>query len=293
MRVTPQMVSQRFIKNTHKSNESIANLQGQISSGRKFDKISDNPSVSLQGLAHRSSLMQIEQFQKNVQDGTDWLTATDDALGNVTNVLQRVRELMIEASNDTNSDSERKNSFAKEIQNLKEQLGNIANTTFGDRYLFSGINSTYPPYQNGTLTSTGQSPMVWNISQRQNVKINVTADTAFGMEVTGKKLFSTMDSIIQGLEYGESPNSSLSSIDEQLENVLTQRTIVGANQNMLELTANKLDQANFLNQKVLSEKVDTDIAKAYMELTTHETALKASLTAGAKIMQITLADFLR
>jgi flagellar hook-associated protein 3 FlgL len=292
MRVTPQMVSQRFIKNVHKSNEGIANLQGQISSGRKFEKISDNPSVTLQGLSHRSSLMQIEQYQKNVKDGTDWLMATDDALGSATEALQRVRELMIQASNDTINEDVRKN-MSKEIGTLKEQLGTIANTTFGERYLFSGLDSTAAPYDNGNLSTTDQSRMVWNIGQGQNVKINVSADSAFGMEADGTSLFTTLDSIIQGLANGENPNSFLTTFDKQMDNLLTQRAVVGANHNLLELAANKLDQTNFLTQKIWSEKEGTDLTKAYMELSAHETTLKASLSIGSKIMQITLADFLR
>jgi flagellar hook-associated protein 3 FlgL len=292
MRVTPQMFSQRFIKHVHKSNEAIANLQGQISSGRKFEKISDNPSVTLQGLSHRSSLMQMEQYQKNVKDGLDWLTATDDALGSATDVLQRVRELMVQASNDTLGEDVRKN-MADEIATLKDQLGNIANTTFGNRYLFSGVDTNTAPYQNGLLSSTGQSGMIWNIGQGQNVSINVTADAAFGMNVNGVSLFATIDSVIQGLKNGESPDTFLSAFDKQMDNVLAQRSKAGANHNLLELAGNKLDQANFLTQKIWSEIEGTDLTKTYMELSAHETTLKASLTVGSKIMPISLADFLR
>jgi flagellar hook-associated protein 3 FlgL len=290
MRVTPQMVSQQFIKNTQSNNAELAKIQQQIASGRKFGKISENPTDALKGLSNRSSLMQIEQYQKNVQDGIEWLTATEDALGSATDVLQRVRELMIQGSNDTVNEDVRQN-MAKEIKTLKEQLGSVVNSKFGEKYLFSGIDSKVAPYQNGTLANTGPNDMVWNISQGQNVKIIVTADSAFSID--GENLFATLDSIIQGLENGENPNSYLSAIDKHFDNVLTQRTIVGANHNMLELAANKLDQANFLTQKMWSEREGTDVAKAYMELSNQETTLKASLNAGSKIMTITLADFLR
>jgi flagellar hook-associated protein 3 FlgL len=292
MRVTPQMVSQQFIKNTQKNNAELAKIQQQIASGRKFDKISENPTDALKGLSNRSSLMQIEQYQKNVQDGIEWLTATDDALGSANDVLQRVRELMLQAGNDTVNEDVRKN-MAKEIQTLKEQLGSVANSKFGEKYLFSGLDSSAAPYQTGTLANIGPNETEWNISQGQSVKINVTADLAFGMEVDGENLFETLDSIIQELENGENPISFLSAMDKQMDNVLTQRTVVGANHNMLELAANKLDQANFLTQKMWSEREGTDVAKAYMELSTQETTLKASLNAGSKIMTITLADFLR
>jgi flagellar hook-associated protein 3 FlgL len=218
--------------------------------------------------------------------------ATDDALGSATDVLQRVRELMVQASSDTIGENVRKN-VATEIGNLKEQLGNLANSNFGDRYLFSGADITKAPYENGILTSTGQSGMVWNIGQGQNVKINLSADSAFGIEADGTSLFTTLDSIIQGLENGENPNSFLTAFDKKMDNVLTQRAVVGANHNMLELAGNKLDQTNFLTQKIWAEKEGTDLTKAYMELSAHETTLKASLSVGSRIMQITLADFLR
>jgi flagellar hook-associated protein 3 FlgL len=290
MRVTPQMMSQRFIKNTERNNSEIAKIQQQISSGRKFEKISDNPSDALKGLSYRSSLMQIEQYQKNVQDGIDWLTATDDALGNATDVLHRIRELILQASNDT-TDQNIKQNLANEMGNLKEQLGTVANTTFGGKYLFSGTNSSYPPYQNKMLTTVGQSEMIWNTGQGQNVKINASADSVFWVD--GQNIFSTIDTVISKLDKGENPSNYLSDIDGQINNVLNQRTGVGANQNMLTIAASKLDQANFLTQKVWSDKEGTDIAKAYMELSAQETTLRASLNSGAKIMQITLADFLR
>lgn len=292
MRITSQMASQRFIKNTHKNNEEIAKIQEQISSGRKFNKISDNPSVALQGLNHRSSLMQIEQYQRNVEDGQSWLQAQDDALGSATDVMQRVRELIVQASNDTNNE-ENLNIIAIEVKSLKEQMGNIANSSYGGRYLFAGSDANTPPFQNGELVSVGQSRMQWNIGSGQTLESKVSADSVFGVEVDGKNLFESLDSMIQVLENGENPSFLLSSFDKQMDNVLNQRAIIGTDINMLEMTGNKLDQANYLTQKIWSENEATDIAKAYMELSAQETTLKASLTAGSKIMQITLADFLR
>jgi flagellar hook-associated protein 3 FlgL len=292
MRITSQMASQRFINNTHKNNEEIAKIQEQISSGRKYNKISDNPSVALQGLNHRSSLMQIEQYQRNIEDGQSWLQAQDDALGSATEVLQRVRELVVQASNDTNNAENRKN-IAIEVKALKEQLGNIVNSDFGGRNLFAGSDANTLPYQNGELMTVGTSGMQWEIGQGQTISSKVTADSIFGAEVESKNLFESLDSIIQSLEDGGNPNSFLTSFDKQIDNVLNQRAVIGANTNLLEMTANKLDQANYLTQKVWSECEATDIAQAYMELSAQETTLKASLTAGSKIMQITLADFLR
>lgn len=292
MRVTAQMVTRQFNQNIQKNNQAIYSLQQQISSGKKYEKISDNPLEAMKGLSQRTSLAQIEQYQKNAQDGMDRLTAADDALGNVTNVMQRIRELTVQASNDTNNESDKK-VVAVEIRALKEQLGTIANTTFNGRYLFSGMDHNTVPVKDGVLQSVGQSAMNWDIGKGVSVNVNVSAGSVFGFQVDGKNLFETVEALAQTLENGQNPGELLASIDQQMDHVLTQRSIVGANTNLLEMAANKLDQANFLQTKVLSNTEDTDIAKAYMELSSHQTALQASLSSGARIMQQTLVDFIK
>lgn len=292
MRITQQMVSQKFIQNLHRNNTSMETIHGQISSGKKFEKISDQPGEALKGLTYRSSLSHVEQYQKNAQDGIDWSTAMDGALGNVTDVLHRVRELTVEASNDSVNGNDRKN-IAVEIRSLMQQVGNIANTAYGSGYLFSGTELNTQPYHNGQLQQTSENGKDWNIGQGISVNGKVHAASVFGFEVEGNNLFETLDVLAQTLEKGDNPGSLLNSVDKQMDNLIMQRTIVGTNQNLLELAANKLDQAQFLNQKMLSNTEDTDITKAFTELTLQETAIKAALNAGSKVMQLSLADFLR
>ncbi|MFJ5716443.1 flagellar hook-associated protein FlgL [Neobacillus sp. NPDC093127] len=291
MRVTQLMVTRNFNQNLQRNNTAIDSLRQQIASGVKYEKVSDNPMAAMKGLSHRSSMMQLEQYQNNAQDGIDWLTAVDDTLGNATNVLQRIYELTVKASNDTNDDVDRK-SIAVEIRSLKEQLGNIANTNFMGKYLFSGMDQKRP-YSDGILEMGVQPGMSWEIGQGMSVSANVNASSVFGFAVDGKNLFETLDLLATTLEANENPNDLIGVIEKQMNNVLTQRTVAGANQNLLELASNKIDQATSLQEKMLSKVEDTDYAKAYIELTAHETALKASLSAGARLMQPTLVDFLR
>lgn len=292
MRVTSQMVTRQFNQNIQKNNQAIYSLQQQISSGKKYEKISDNPLEAMKGMSHRTSLAQIEQYQKNAQDGINRLTAVDDALGNVTNVMQRIRELTVQASNDTNHESDKK-TISIEIRALSDQLETIANTTFNGHYLFSGIDQETAPMKNGVLQNVAQSAMNLDIGKGVTINVNVSAGSVFGFQTDGRNLFETIENLAQTLENGQNPGDLLNAIDQQMNNVSLQHTIVGTNHNLLEIAANKLDQANFLNTKMLTETEGTDVAKAYMELSSHETALQASLASGARIMQQTLVDFLR
>ena len=292
MRITQQMISQQFTRSLQRQNASMEKVYGQISSGNKFDKISEQPGAALNALTLKSSLSQVEQYQKNAQDGIDWSTAMDGAIGNVTDVLNRVRELAVEASSDTINENDRKN-IAYEIRSLTEQVGNIANTTYGSGYLFSGTDLNKQPYENGVLQLTNTIGKEWTIGQGISINGKVHATSVFGYSPDGKNLFETLDSLAQTLESGENPGTLLNSIDKQLDNLITQRTVVGTNQNLLELAANKLDQTQFLQEKMLSDTEDIDVAEAYTQLTQQETALQAAMTAGSKILQLSLADFLQ
>lgn len=291
MRVTQQMLSRQLIRNIQKNNEAMANYQQQLSSGKKIEKPSDDPIGAVKGLAYRSSLIEIEQYQNNAEDAMNWTDATDEALGEVTNVLQRIRELTVQGSNDTNA-AEDKKKIASEIKALQSHIEEIANATLGGRYLFAGTDTDTPPYRDGIL-STNQEKLQWNIGKGASVTVNVSAPQVFGALTDGKNMFETIQSIAQTLESGGNPDSLLSEVDDQIENVLAQRGNVGANQNLLELTINRLSQTNVSTQKVLSDTEDADMAQVITQLMTQETVMKAAMTAGAKIIQPTLADFLR
>ncbi|RHW33324.1 flagellar hook-associated protein 3 [Neobacillus notoginsengisoli] len=292
MRVTNQMISQQFMRNLNKNYRAVETLQGQISSGKLYDKISSNPGSALKSMSHKTELMQLEQYRKNANDGIDWSLAMDDALDDVTGVLQRVRELTVQAGNDTFSPVDRKN-IAIEVRSLLEQAGSIANTTFGGGYLFSGKDSHIQPYQDGSLQPVSGEGMKWAVGKGMAIQVQVSAASVFGHSVAGKNVFETLEALSSALENGENPDGFLPDIDKQMDHVLGQRAMIGTNQNLFEQASNRLDQAHFLTEKMLAQLEGTDIAKAFTELTLQETAIKASLSAGAKIMQQSLADFLR
>ncbi|WP_379965602.1 flagellar hook-associated protein FlgL [Ectobacillus sp. sgz5001026] len=291
MRITQQMMSNQFIQSYQKSVEATGKLQQQIASSKRIEKPSDDPYGTVQSLSYQSTLNEIDQYQKNAQDGITMAEATDTAIGQVTSILQRVRELTVQGSTDSYSDADRKN-MATEIKSLQQELGNVANTTLGNRYLFSGTDNT-APYQNGALQSSNQEGVQWNIGKGVSVTANVTAPALFGNVADGKNLFDTVNSVAQTLDNGGNPNSIIATIDKQLDNVSTQRAIVGTKQNLLESASSQLDQTSITTQKMLSNIADVDVAKAYTDLSSQEAVMKAALSAGAKIIQPSLVDFLR
>lgn len=95
--------------------------------------------------------------------------------------MSKVRELAVEAQNDTNGEPERQ-AIGVEVKQLKEQLLNIANTQVNGRYIFNGTNSDKPPVTDngdGTYTISDTADVVVNISNNMSLKVNSDPKSAF------------------------------------------------------------------------------------------------------------------
>jgi flagellar hook-associated protein 3 FlgL len=292
MRVTQNMINHQFLRNLQQNYQNMERYNSKIASGRTIQKPSDDPIGTVQAMNIRSSLTQMEQFKQNAQDGLTWMEVTEGALSNLTSVIQRVRELTVQGSNGTNGVNDLR-AIASEVGELKDHLGVIANTMVGDRFVFAGTDTHTAPFQNGTFVNTNENPLNWNVGQGMDIKVNMNGTSVFKMEYDGLDIFETLDAIANELQNGNNPERFLKHLDAQLDNVLTQRSILGANVNQLELSVNRLDNMYLSTEKFLSETEDADLAKAITDLTNQETIMRATLSSGSRIFQQSLVDFLR
>lgn len=123
----------------------LDHTQRQISSGRRILRPSDDPIAASRALEIRESIGRLEQFDRNANIAGSRLAQEESLLGSVNNLLQRVRELALQANNATQSDESRK-AIAVEMREHLDQLLQIANQKDGSgSYLFAGnMESTTP-----------------------------------------------------------------------------------------------------------------------------------------------------
>ena len=144
MRVTQGMLSNNSVRYLSSSYNRLSELSDQMTSGKKISKPSDDPVVAMNGMRYRSQVKEITQFERNLNEGFSWLDNADSALNETGEALQRIRELTVQASNDSYESSERGN-IADEIQSLQEHLVSLADTKVGDTYIFSGTATDKTP----------------------------------------------------------------------------------------------------------------------------------------------------
>jgi len=144
-RVTNSMMNQIFLSDMHSNLERMLKLQRQMSTGKLHQKPSDDPLAVGRELSISTTIFENEQYLKNLDDAMMWLSNTDAALNQITDVMQRIRELAIYAGNGTFEEAEY-TAIAEELYQLQEELMNTANFAVEGRYLFSGLNATQRPF---------------------------------------------------------------------------------------------------------------------------------------------------
>lgn len=294
MRVTQSMLSRNMLSNLSSSYDKMSKYQDQISSQKKITRPSDDPVVAMKGITYRRNLEEVEQFKRNFSEAYNWMDNSDASLDKAGQALQRIRELVVQASNDTYDEGQR-TSISEEIAQLKEHIGEIANTTVGDKYIFNGTDTLNKPVDleaTPMQVSSNEHPVQLELSKGVFISVNVNPQDAFSED-----LFKDIDGLILSLENPNSNGDSLSpylkKIEGHLSNVTDARSNLGARANRVELMEARIDQQEVISKKVMSENEDIDFEKVVTEMLAQESVHRAALSVGSRIIQPTLMDFLR
>ena len=302
IRITNGMLINELKYNLNNNYTNMDKYQRQLATGRKINLPSDNPAGLVKSLRLRTNLVEGEQYLANINEGINFMETTDAALGNLNSIMQRIRELAVNAANGTNDDSARK-AIADEIKELTDQITIVANTSYGSKYIFAGTNVTQQPCQEDsdpdTFKWTGNNEALQlEIGVGVKLTINLTDSSMNNFFVgngTDPGVIDFCRELVNDIEAGnlDAVNAALTTADKFIDNLLTARSTIGAKVNRLELQQSRLDSTQISYTSLLSQNEDADIAEVIMNLKMQESVYRASLAAGARIIQPSLVDFLR
>ncbi|ELK47061.1 flagellar hook-associated protein FlgL [Halobacillus sp. BAB-2008] len=293
MRVTQSMLSNNMMRNLSDSYRNMGIYQDQLATGKKISRQSQDPVVAMKGMNYRSQVEEVEQFQRNIGEVHNWMDNTDSSLDKATQAMQRIRELTVQASNDTYEEGQR-TAVAKEIRQLKEHLGTIANTKVNDKYIFNGANTLEAPFDISDLENSGppsSDPVLIEVSAGVKIQTNVTGGNVFNQD-----LFQDLENFASALEGNgteEELGSFLDTFDGHINDIVNERADLGARMNRVELIEDRLETQKISATKMMSDNEDADIEKVITNLKTQESIHRAAMGVGARIIQPTLMDFLR
>lgn len=293
MRITNRMMTDALIYNLRRNTENLAKVQRQIASGKRFSRPSDDPVGVSHVLTLSAEASRNEQYLRNLEAAAAWLGVTDSALQSMTEVVQRARELTLQASNDTLSTEDRQK-VAKEIGELLGHAVQAGNTQYAGEYVFAGFQTNTAPFTlSGGPPPTAVSyngddgDIQRSIGPGQTTIINTKAGAAF------QALFQTLIDTRDDLAAGTNPSARLSSLDAHLDALIELSTEAGARMNRVEVTALRLGEIMLSLSELRSQTEDLEMEEAAVELMAQQNVYQAALASGAKVVQPSLLDYLR
>jgi flagellin len=230
----------------------------KLSSGERINKAGDDASGLAVSEKMRTQVRGLHQAMRNTEDAISFLQTTEGYLQQTTEILQRMRELSVQAGNGVYSDQDRQ-LINVEMNQLVSEIDRIASQAqFNGMNLLTGRFMEPDPNQTGSGTVDAQSAGLKfhigpNMDQRVQVFIGNMSASALGLKnVDGDKLVSASNM--------DTANRSIGTIDKALGEVIRQRTDLGAYQNRFEKLYKGLYVAYENIQAAESRIRDTDMA---------------------------------
>lgn len=306
LRVTSNMMNSQLMLNLNRNARSMNNTQLQLSTGRKVNKPSDDPVAMTYSLRYRTELNANDQYRNNVDSALSWLDYNDTAVGQVGDIIKRLKDLTIQASNSTNP-QEALTGIQTEVEQLKEQLIDIGNSKLNGKYIFNGQTYDKKPYdfpKNANhLSDTSEADKVktdpgtvnFIVGESVQLPISVTGDSIFGASGDDDHLFVMIDRLTGALSTSDfdTISAQLDKLDTRMDKVLTVRAEIGAKTNRVELMAGRLEDMGINLTDLQSKAEDADYEKLIIQSKIQESIYNASLSVGAKIISTSLVDFMR
>lgn len=293
MRVTELTVIKNLIDNINKTRERVNEIQLKIATGKSINTVSDDPYIANSVMNLKSLILKNEQFQKNIDDAIDILTATSEAVDNFVNTLVDVKSLLVEVSNPSREPDYR--TYANRLHELFKQMLDIINTKFKEKYIFNGTKTNVKPFEyserTGVLFSDLSDGVIkFEVNDGVYEKVNFTVNELFG----GREIFDVVLQIKNSLENGVRPDDSLVRRFNDLFNfIVSQASNAGALMNRFSILQRQIEKQNVVLRELLSIKQDTDMAQQAINLQKEQIILESAYALAGKIIQKTIVDYLR
>ena len=229
----------------------------ELSSGLRINRAGDDASGLAVSEKMRSQIRGLRQAERNTEDGVSFIQTTEGYLQESQDILQRIRELAVQAANGIYTDEDRM-LIQVEVSQLVDEVNRIAShAQFNTLNMLTGRFSN--PNEGGNPVSSMWFHIGANMDERRRVYIGTMTAAALGIQ-------NVQDGTAISISSVDKANTTIGLVDEALTKVSKQRSNLGAYQNRLELTAKGLMIAHENTIASESRIRDTDMAESSVQL---------------------------
>jgi flagellar hook-associated protein 3 FlgL len=270
MRIADAHMYRSMNSSITKSKDELARTQEQAATGLRVTKPSDDPGAAAAARREASQQKLAEGAAKNADLANTRLVSADDALGSVSDLLGRARELMISGTSDT-STIEQRSAAAAEVDAIRQQILTIGNTRSAGSYVFSGERDQTAPFaSDGSFVGDAETRKM-ELMPGVPVEVSASAGKAFGVGGSGVSIMSALENLSAAFRSNDISqiNAAAGDLDTVETQVLDARSSLGIAMNnvgVAKSVAERTRDGAKLEQARLTEADEvgaiTDLVKA-------------------------------
>jgi flagellar hook-associated protein 3 FlgL len=306
MKVSTGMFFDNASKQLGNIQGSLAKTQEQLSTGKQINKPSDAPDKSSLITRLQSEMKRQSSYQGNLKAVNVRLQAEETALKNTSDVMYRLKELTVQAANDTLSDADRK-TLSMEMSQLKDQILSLANSQDSNgNYLFAGSRVAQAPFaqdaKGHVIYQGDQSRMVVPVGDNRRMNLNIPGSDAFVHLVrddgkgnkTGVGFFQALADIVDAVKNTDRPNMQrgIKELNAMQQGISDANAQVGTDMNVVDSQGGVLDEITLRLKTTLSDVQDLDYTEAITKMNKDQLALESAQSTFAKISKLSLFNYI-
>jgi flagellar hook-associated protein 3 FlgL len=277
----------------------MADVQSQITTGKRLQRPSDNPSGVANALEGRATQRRMEQHAANATDAAGWLKVTDDTLVGLQEQAIAAKSQMTAAVNGAGGASALE-AIAADLDQVKAAMVQLANSTYQGRSIFGGTAAVNTAAYSTSGVYNGDAGVVnRTVDDGVTLQVNQTGTDIFGTRNASDPLkgdmFQVLDAMSSAARSGSPADMTAASAAFQtaVDRMSEAQIRVGGASVQVENTINRNESMMLDVKDRLASIEDVDLAEAIIGLRSNEAAYQAALGVTARVIQPSLLDFLR
>jgi len=295
MRITHQAIVSQAIMDMQQSLKRVEDARAQVTTGRRVLRPADDPVDASRILNLRGQQGQIQQHNRNIDNALSRLNQTETALAGMSDMLIQLKEKALQLGTQPTVTDRDRESAVETIEQLKQEVVQLANTKIGNQYLFAGTKTNTRPYEivgDRVIYHGNTSAISVEVGVGNTVAVNIPGQQVFDTSPDG--IFQMLEDFKQALATNDTGalKEIIDRVDTHSETVLNARAVNAGRAERLEISQERLFNDEIGAAQTLSQVEDVDMASAITMFAEQQNAYQATLTAAARAIQPSLLSVL-
>jgi flagellar hook-associated protein 3 FlgL len=296
MRVTFQSVFRNSLYDINRTSEETARRQQEVSSGKRIDVASDDPSAMSTTISEKAEMATIDRYLEATDSVESRLTVVDTVLSDIIRQITNAQSRAAAGRNSFLTTTQR-TAIAGEIRESASAMLTAISTQYRGMYLFSGGQSTTPPFTAGPPISPYQGDSsVAHVDVARGKAVQVTFDGGAILQgASAADLLQTLATLANDVQSGNAAgiDAALAELGQAFDRVTNAQTRVGLDLASLADSRGRLDSLRRASDARRSAAEDANLAESISGLTQADAAHRAALGALANAGKLSLMDYIK